>query len=62
MNTVAFARSGEGGTPPRTPPIGHPKPRWGEFQMINGGDFRMIIDSLQPRQPVAAAGAAKGHR
>jgi len=47
MNVVASIRSGEGGDPLATPPPElNPV---GEFQMINVGDFRMIIDrgSLQ---------------
>ena len=43
MNVVASIRSGEGGDPLATPPPElNPV---GEFQMINVGDFRMIIDT-----------------
>ena len=49
---TASARSGEGGTPPRAPPAElNPV---GEFQMINVGDFRMIIDRVCGRERKAA--------
>jgi len=43
MNVVAYTER-RGGDPPRAPPTElNPV---GEFQMINVGDFRMIIDTL----------------
>jgi hypothetical protein len=42
MNVTASTRSGEGDSPLAAPPTElNPV---GEFQMINVGDFRMIID------------------
>jgi hypothetical protein len=44
MNVVASIRSGEGRPPRASPTELNPV---GEFQMINVGDFRMIIDRCQ---------------
>ncbi len=46
---VAFIRSGEGEIPLALPQSDTPNPGGGEFQMINGGDFQMIIDTLNSR-------------
>jgi DNA replication protein DnaC len=35
-----------GSSPSRSPWSDNPKPGWGEFRMIYGGDFRVILDSL----------------
>jgi hypothetical protein len=44
MNVVPSIRSGEGGSPSRSPAELNPV---GEFQMINVGDFRTTIDNLR---------------
>jgi len=44
MNLMASTRSGEGESPSRSPSRTKPV---GEFQMINVGDFRMIIDTAR---------------
>jgi hypothetical protein len=41
---TASTRSGEGDSPPRRSPNRTKLNPVGEFQMINVGDFRMIID------------------
>jgi len=50
MNLMASTRSGEGESPSRSPSRTKPV---GEFQMINVGDFRMIIDTSDPARTSA---------
>jgi hypothetical protein len=66
LNSIAWRRherdgiyaERRGGTPPRAPPAQlNPV---GEFQMINVGDFRMIIDT--PLPPMQIRGDGWDHR